>query len=46
MKGSDKVGGLDFVSILSVPHLSVPVYRLYKPCGNMRHCQHDAVNEQ
>lgn len=30
LKGSDSVGGPNFVPILSVPHLSVPVYRLCK----------------
>lgn len=29
-KGSDSVGGPNFVPILAVPHLSVPVYRLCK----------------
>lgn len=30
LKGSNSVGGPDFVLILSILHLSVPVYRLYK----------------
>ncbi|KAB1284216.1 hypothetical protein Cadr_000000750 [Camelus dromedarius] len=46
LKRSDSMGGPNFVPILSVPHLSVPVYRLYKSNGNRRCCQNDAVNEQ
>lgn len=36
LKGTDSAGGLNFVPILSVPHLSVPVYRLCKSLMEIR----------
>eukprot|EP00069_Balaena_mysticetus_P016770 bmy_10105T0 len=36
LKGSNSVGSPNFVPILSVPHLSVPVYRLYKSLVEIR----------
>lgn len=36
LKGTDSAGDLNFVPILSVPHLSVPVYRLCKSLMEIR----------